>query len=143
MDPVALAMLWMQRHPAETAYTQASRQAFQQVHGPISQADWNSAVGRVVYERRAGAAVLGAHGNQYIRNALAGIVAADRAVIVRVLVTGTDVAGHTATAIIDVPLGPQDRRADVIAAAIAAAGQDDTLGGLQIEAADIVGVQVV
>ena len=143
MDPVALAMLWMERHPAETAYTQASRQAFQKVHGPISQADWNSAVGRVVFERRAGAAVLGAHGNQYLRNALAGLVAAGRNVIVRVYVTGTDVGGFRATSIIDVPLGPNDRRADVIAAAIAAAGMDNTLGGLQIDGAEIVGVQVV
>lgn len=141
MDPVALAMLWMERHPADTGYTVASRQAFQQVHGAISQADWNSAVGRVVYERRATANVLAAHGNASLGTALGGLFAAQEVLTVRALVTGTDVAGHQVSFVQDVDLPRSTRIRDVEDAILDASTERYAIDRTKGFTVDIVGIQ--
>lgn len=140
MDPVALAMLWMERHSADTAYTPASRQQFQQVHGPISQADWNSAVGRVVYERRATANVLNAHGNARLDTALGGLFGASQTLTVRAHITGTDVAGHRVSFIQDVDVDRSTRVRDLEDAALDASTGRYAIDRNQGYTVDIVGI---
>lgn len=140
MDPVALAMLWMEQHPPATAYTDASRQRFQETHGAISQTDWQRATGRVVYERRATAAVLGAHGNARLDTALGGLYGASQTLRVRAHITGTDVAGHQVSFIQDVDVDRSTRVRDLEDAALDASTRRYAIDRNQGYTVDIVGI---
>lgn len=141
MDTVVLAMLWMEQHPPDTAYTQQSRLNFQEAHVPISQAEWNSAVGRVVYERRATAAVLAAHGNARLDTALGGLYGGSDELVVRALVVGTDVAGHRVRFVQDVTLDRATRIRDVQNAILDASTQRYAIDRDKSFSVDIVGIQ--